>query len=873
MKVIHSMFYATVLPNSAVGALFILFILAFRKMTERLSKGYVRLLWIFLLVELLAPPLLHSSLYTMRNLAIHAPIAQSRTELQTEAGDGAGVSALKHHIRKPDTGDRSAGVQELSGMSPHTAEVSFVKTWSETIKAVIPVLWLSGAFILCAVFFGQFLALRKKTAGAVYLPEEGCWAAAQVDMAFVMPYIRPRIYLPQRISGSGRADVLAHERQHIKNFDPFLKCLAAFAMAVQWFNPLVWAAYLCMGKDLEMYCDECVMRGKSIDERKRYSRTLLESASGSNGLTLITRFGESNTERRIRHVLYAKKPRFAVAFFLAALVGASGVCFLTAKNVEGKRGADADGQYAKEQLAEKILARSSGPLLKNWFADFDGDGEKEMFAVTGAWASEGTSQIWFASPEETTCLMDDGEGYSALWQDEECVYTVNSSQKLFLVTCGTMGDSFFSKCYYVADKKAREVVVGAYLEQIAGEDFAVYSDAYDRVYIDGSWSGHTRKAYYLKWMGDGFEEYAAKEITVDAFEGYNGAGDILEQIKESGYEVRSIYLRDNGLLHINIAQAFDTGWNYENVTLQPQGGRMYVVGTDFSQNAPDGRDLLQASSFGGIYKASGFLLPSESNAGGGTASAWQGDIQSGTGSARQGEEAHLGTSSARQGEEAHLGTSNARQGEEAQAGARRGKNQEEEVQGQPDVRGYYEELIAAAAECAIKNNGEKPEGYDFSSMLYMKKDWDYGTLGYLIKDIDGDGIEELIFGGNAEASTAWYDGIIYDIYTVSNGKLVHVLDGWERSRYFLCEDGTIANEGSDSAFDGGKSYYTFQGAQLQLVESVIWTYEKGASVYYYTTTSAYDTENAEKISQGQFDAITGKYVYEHMKFIPFAKTR
>lgn len=192
---------------------------------------------------------------------------------------------------------------------------------------------------------------------------------------------------------------------------------------------------------------------------------------------------------------------------------------------------------------------------------------------------------------------------------------------------------------------------------------------------------------------------------------------------------------------------------------------------------------------------------------------------------------------------------------------------------QSEERGYYEELIAAARECAVKNNGEKPESYDFSSVIYMKKDWDYGTLGYLIKDIDGNGTCELIFGGNADESVSWYDGIIYDIYTISNGELVHVLDGWERSRYFLCENGMIAHEGSGSAFDGTNSYFALEGEELYLVESVTWNYEAegDACVYYYTTESEYDTENAEIISAEQADAIIEKYVYEHIAFIPFAE--
>ena len=200
------------------------------------------------------------------------------------------------------------------------------------------------------------------------------------------------------------------------------------------------------------------------------------------------------------------------------------------------------------------------------------------------------------------------------------------------------------------------------------------------------------------------------------------------------------------------------------------------------------------------------------------------------------------------------------------------ESDEEEAQEQPEEYGYYGELIAAAGECAIKNNGEKPENYDFSSVIYMKKDWDYGTLGYLIRDMDGNGTDELIFGGNADESGSWYDSIIYDVYTISDGELVHVLDGWERNRYFLCENGMIANEGASSAFDGSYSYFTFEGDRLSLVESVIWKYEgdENACVYYHTTESELDTENAEIISEEQADAVIEKYVYERIPFIPFA---
>lgn len=825
VETLHSIFYGTVLQNSAAGAVFVLFILLFRKMTERLSKGFVRILWILLLIELLAPPLLHGSLYTLRNLVMNVQITENgQTVAGVKTEEKKDATELQDHAPQPEEDVKDAGLQENERRLPRTGEIHFMKGTIQRARTVIPAIWLAGVFCLCVIYLFRFFELRKKTADAVFLPEDRCWVTGRVDMPFVMPYIPPRIYLPESLADSMRADILSHERQHIKNFDPLIKCLAAFAAAVHWFNPFVWAAYVFIGKDLEMYCDERIMHGKSIDERKRYSNTLLEFASRASGLTIIMHFGESNTEHRIRHILYAKKPRFAAALLLAVIVGASGIFFLTAKKTEGKGDADTSGQNIEALLAEKIQERSSGPLLKKCFADYDGDGTGEMFAVTGEtgeMAFEGTNQIWYASPDYVTCLMDDDEGYTALWQDEECIHTVNGSQKLFAVTCGTGGSTLFSRCYYVRSGKAYAVDTGAYLEQLDGADFTIYPDAYDNVYMDGSWSGHTRKAYYLKWTGNGFEEYTAKEISVNELEKYDDAENIISRIKETGYEISSVYLRSNGIININVTQNFDSGRSYENVTLKIENGKVHVVSTDPAGSNPDAGDILEISSYGGIYEASGFDAPEKEN---------------GAGSLTPAESMKAGGM-----------PENDREG-----------------------HGYYEDLIAVAGECAIKNNGEEPEGYDFSSMLYMKKDWDYGTLGYLIKDIDGNGTDELIFGGNAEESTSWYDGIIYDIYTISDGELVHVLDGWERNRYFLCENGSIANEGSGSAFDGTHAYFTLKGAELLLIESVIWNQDQWANdTYYYTTESQYDTENAEIISKEQADAIKGKYVYEHIVFIPF----
>lgn len=144
----------------------------------------------------------------------------------------------------------------------------------------------------------------------------------------------------------------------------------------------------------------------------------------------------------------------------------------------------------------------------------------------------------------------------------------------------------------------------------------------------------------------------------------------------------------------------------------------------------------------------------------------------------------------------------------------------------------------------------------------------------MIEDIDGNGTDELIFGQNDDPDSAW-NGFIYDLYTVSDGELVHVFSGGERDRYYFCENGMIANEGADGACLFQYTYHIFEGTELHLVEAVLyngWDDDRDDPWFYSTQTdSAYDTENAEPVSGELAETIMEKYVYERPIFIPFVE--
>lgn len=198
------------------------------------------------------------------------------------------------------------------------------------------------------------------------------------------------------------------------------------------------------------------------------------------------------------------------------------------------------------------------------------------------------------------------------------------------------------------------------------------------------------------------------------------------------------------------------------------------------------------------------------------------------------------------------------------------QNREDDVE-KPD---YYGELIAAVKECISKGEIMVPENYDFSDVMLTSGYYSGGTRGYLIEDIDGNGVDELIFGENGSEPDGTQGGIIYDIYTMSDGELVHVLNGWVRNRYYLCENGMIANEGSSGAGNSNYSYFTFDGSKIHLVESVIYDGMKDAeNPWFYSTESEDDAENAEPVSEERADEIRGKYKYEYPVFVPFGEER
>lgn len=219
-------------------------------------------------------------------------------------------------------------------------------------------LWLIGISVMLLYALISCVRLRLKMRTAVLL-RENIWQSEQAGSPFVFGLIRPKIYLPFDMDEGEMEHVLAHERAHISRRDHWIKPIGFVILAVYWFNPLMWLAYVLLCRDIELACDEHVIASLGTDERKAYSAALLKCSVGRGTIAACPlAFGEVGVKQRVKSILSYKKPAFWIIIAALAACMVLTVCFLT-----DPAGPDLDircEDIASVQLMD--LRRSSGAV-------------------------------------------------------------------------------------------------------------------------------------------------------------------------------------------------------------------------------------------------------------------------------------------------------------------------------------------------------------------------------------------------------------------------------------------------------------------------------------------------------------------------------
>ena len=313
------------LNMSIAAGWLILAVIALRPLLRRAPKRFRLLLWAVVGLRLALPWSIESALSLI-------PSAQTLPEgimLERAPVLDTGISSLNGAI---NPGFTAAFTPEL-GASANPLQV---------LLPIAAALWMLGAAAMLLWAPVSWLRLRKRVREAVRL-EENVYEC-EIASPFVLGLFRPRIYLPFSLENGERELVLAHERAHITAGDHIIKPLGWLLLAAHWYNPLVWLAYALFCRDIELACDERVVRGLSLSDRADYSQALLDLSRPRGGVRACPlAFGESSVKGRVKSVLSYKKPAFWLVLLAVVVCVGAAVCFLTDPKEEAEPVDDGDG--------------------------------------------------------------------------------------------------------------------------------------------------------------------------------------------------------------------------------------------------------------------------------------------------------------------------------------------------------------------------------------------------------------------------------------------------------------------------------------------------------------------------------------------------
>ena len=223
------------------------------------------------------------------------------------------------------------------------------------------IVWGCVAALIVAVSLLAYLRLQKQVKGAAKV--RGGYESNQIETAFVLGFFKPKIYIPSGMSPAARTQILAHERTHLEKGDHWMKVIAFLALALHWFNPLVWVAYLMLCKDIEIACDERVVQFMELDERKQYASALLQCSTNRIYYAACpVAFGEVSVKYRIKSALSYRKPAVWMS-----LMGVLSIAFVSLCLLTNPAQAVSDPQAALQQSshqAPESLSFAEAPALE-----------------------------------------------------------------------------------------------------------------------------------------------------------------------------------------------------------------------------------------------------------------------------------------------------------------------------------------------------------------------------------------------------------------------------------------------------------------------------------------------------------------------------
>ncbi len=330
--------FDVVLELSWQAGLIALAVMAVRLLLRRrASRRALCLLWVLVALRLVLPV----------RFTVESPVS-----LQAEETPVNRVYHAMQEAGAPAPSETGTATAKPSAPSDTTAAVIPAAPAAEmgTLRLFaryLPWLWVMGMGGMAAYMLLSLVWMRLTLRRAEHV-RDNVYRCAQWSTPFVLGIIAPRIYVPESVSPEDLPQVLVHERCHIRRWDHVMKPAAFLLLAVHWFNPVLWASYILLGRDMENACDELALKNADTSRRAAYSRALVSCAAQPKMAAVCPlAFGEVAVKERVKNVIHYKKPAVWAAVMVAVAAVIIGACLLT-KPAEDKVGYPLD---AKELYA------------------------------------------------------------------------------------------------------------------------------------------------------------------------------------------------------------------------------------------------------------------------------------------------------------------------------------------------------------------------------------------------------------------------------------------------------------------------------------------------------------------------------------------
>ena len=767
----------------------VLAVLVLRLVSKRSPKWVNVLLWGIVALRLVLPFSIESAVSLIPSAETVSPAAVQFDPAPTIT---SGVSVIDNAVN-PSLSEHFAAVP--------TASVNPLYVWTEIAGWV----WLIGLGAMLLYALVSYLRLRRRV--SVSLPiQDHIYLCDAISSPFILGVVKPRIYLPSGLDEVQRQNVLSHERAHLARRDHWWKPLGFVLLTVYWFNPVLWLAYTLLCRDIELACDERVIRTMDESAVKTYSTVLLACSMPRKAvITCPLAFGEVGVKERVKNALRYKKPAFWVVVASVAVCVVVAVCFLTNPPTD----TDAAGLvgFHREQVTYADVTDESGAQPSN--VQLTAEETDAVYALLDALQYK---RLGAASAME--------DCYARLY---------------FISAAGERCEIMLSE---------REMLVNPITDGKTARLYELRSGSTElRDYLFGCIGASEPAEEEMKTMTEptlsltltvpAAWEDIAELSAYDKGTAYLGYGIMLFHLSEKN--ALAAY-PDGGMGSVwwLVAMSWDNfkEWRGYDALPVPEilGIAEYVLGADdeyvyllvlpsdvqFLENDPVSYrqyKALQSDSQGVLtrfLKDNGIHINDMCPASSVFSPPARGDAVRATGYAA------------------------------------------------------YDALLAEISD--LRRSGASDVQTDFSHDLLSANDY-YQTPGWLLRDLDGDGVE-LLLGAD------WGDGhtVIFNIYRLDGAKAVRVVDGWKRNRWYFCADGSLANECSSSAFESSYSYYRYTSGELQHLETLLYLDDgSGSSPWRYSVTADHyvSSDDFRSVTEAEAAAVMDKYTYEPLPFTPF----